>query len=594
MKKKIRVSLLFQIAMLFIVGVILIGVISTIALYGFSTRYVMERLETSGGNTAEDLKGFIYDYPAHDWLLRYWYEHAEDMDIEYDAVYNDGTGTEEKYVLLARSHPEFNLEYATTEEVKALPPEDQKLYAEIVYSWLIDRIDYMQMAYDLDYFFCVVTEEPYEQQFILFIAADEGEERGNERGQIYPIAKRIKVIQEIQEAMRGAVSGKPQVALSKDRKFFDYFYYMTSFDDHDVLIVLTINGLRIKEEVMGYLKDFGRLFAILLVALAAGCMLMLYYMVLSPLKKVHENISLYKETKDSRTVAENLLKIDSHNEIAELSADLAEMTEELTAYMEQNEEAIAKEEHDRTELALAGKIQAAMLPSVFPPYPDRKDFEIYASMTPAREVGGDFYEFFLVDDSHLCMMIADVSGKGIPAALFMMAAKILLEHNVKMGKSPAQVLSDVNTAICNKNVVDMFITVWLGIIDLGCGKMICANAGHEYPILKKAGGLYEIVKDKHDLVLGAMKELDYSEYELSMDPGSSLFVYTDGLTEAVDPDQKMFGTDRIVEELNREPDRSPEEVLRGMKEAVDEFVKGQESFDDLTMVGFSYHGQNIE
>lgn len=594
MKKKIRVSLLFQIAMLFIVGVILIGVISTIALYGFSTRYVMERLETSGGNTAEDLKGFIYDYPAHDWLLRYWYEHAEDMDIEYDAVYNDGTGTEEKYVLLARSHPEFNLEYATTEEVKALPPEDQKLYAEIVYSWLIDRIDYMQMAYDLDYFFCVVTEEPYEQQFILFIAADEGEERGNERGQIYPIAKRIKVIQEIQEAMRGAVSGKPQVALSKDRKFFDYFYYMTSFDDHDVLIVLTINGLRIKEEVIGYLKDFGRLFAILLVALAAGCMLMLYYMVLSPLKKVHENISLYKETKDSRTVAENLLKIDSHNEIAELSADLAEMTEELTAYMEQNEEAIAKEEHDRTELALAGKIQAAMLPSVFPPYPDRKDFEIYASMSPAREVGGDFYEFFLVDDSHLCMMIADVSGKGIPAALFMMAAKILLEHNVKMGKSPAQVLSDVNTAICNKNVADMFITVWLGIIDLGCGKMICANAGHEYPILKKAGGLYEIVKDKHDLVLGAMKELDYSEYELSMDPGSSLFVYTDGLTEAVDPDQKMFGTDRIVEELNREPDRSPEEVLRGMKEAVDEFVKGQESFDDLTMVGFSYHGQNIE
>lgn len=594
MKKKIRVSLLFQIAMLFIVGVILIGVISTIALYGFSTRYVMERLETSGGNTAEDLKGFIYDYPAHDWLLRYWYEHAEDMDIEYDAVYNDGTGTEEKYVLLARSHPEFNLEYATTEEVKALPPEDQKLYAEIVYSWLIDRIDYMQMAYDLDYFFCVVTEEPYEQQFILFIAADEGEERGNERGQIYPIAKRIKVTPEIQEAMRGAVSGKPQVALSKDRKFFDYFYYMTSFDDHDVLIVLTINGLRIKEEVIGYLKDFGRLFAILLVALAAGCMLMLYYMVLSPLKKVHENISLYKETKDSQTVAENLLKIDSHNEIAELSADLAEMTEELTAYMEQNEEAIAKEEHDRTELALAGKIQAAMLPSVFPPYPDRKDFEIYASMSPAREVGGDFYEFFLVDDSHLCMMIADVSGKGIPAALFMMATKILLEHNVKMGKSPAQVLSDVNKAICNKNVVDMFITVWIGIIDLGCGKMVCANAGHEYPILKKAGGLYELVKDKHDLVLGAMKELDYSEYELSIDPGSSLFLYTDGLTEAVDPDQKMFGTDRIVEELNREPDRSPEKVLRGMKEAVDEFVKGQEPFDDLTMMSFTYHGQNIE
>ena len=590
MKKKIRVSLLFQIAMLFIVGVILIGAISTIALYEFSTRYVMERLETSGGNTAEDLKGFIYDYPAHDWLLRYWYEHAEDMDIEYDAVYNDGTGTEEKYVLLAKSHPEFNLEYATTEEVEALPPEDQKLYAEIVYSWLIDRIDYMQMAYDLDYFFCVVTEEPYGQQFILFIAADEGEERGNERGQIYPIGKKIKVTQEIQEAMRGAVYGKPQVALSKDRKFFDYFYYMTSFDDHDVLIVLTINGLRIKEEVIGYLKDFGRLFAILLVALAAGCMLMLYYMVLSPLKKVHENISLYKETKDSRTVAENLLKIDSHNEIAELSGDLAEMTEELTAYMEQNEEAIAKEEHDRTELALAGKIQAAMLPSVFPPYPDRKDFEIYASMTPAREVGGDFYEFFLVDDSHLCMMIADVSGKGIPAALFMMAAKILLEHNVKMGKSPAQVLSDVNTAICNKNVEDMFVTVWLGIIDLTTGKMTCSNAGHEYPILKKPGERYELIKDKHDLVLGAINDLEYHEYELLMKPGASLFLYTDGLSETIDPDGQMFGTERILEQLNKEPDASPEETLHSMKEAVVAYIKGKEPFDDMTMMSFVYYG----
>ena len=138
--------------------------------------------------------------------------------------------------------------------------------------------------------------------------------------------------------------------------------------------------------------------------------------------------------------------------------------------MIRDKQAAVNEEHNRTELALAGRIQASMLPSVFPPYPDRKDFEIYASMTPAKEVGGDFYEFFLVDDSHLCVMIADVSGKGIPAALFMMAAKLLLEHNVKMGKSPAQVLSDINTAICNKNVEDMFITVWLGIIDLAAGK----------------------------------------------------------------------------------------------------------------------------
>lgn len=591
MENKKKVSVLFQIAILFVVGVILIGALSIFALYIFSTRYVMERLETSGYSTAEDLKGFIYDFPAHDWLLRYWYEHYDEMDPDYDAIYTGSTATEDKYARLTARHPGFMPDYAGTEDVEALPPEDQKLYAEIVYSWLIDRIDYTQSAYDLDYFFCVVTDDPYDQQFVLFIAADEGEKRGSERGQIYPIGKLIVSTDEAKKAIREAVSGNPQGANSKDRKFYDYYYSMTSLDGHEMLIVMTINILRVRGAITRYLSDFGLLFVIMMIILAVGCLLMIDYLVLSPLKKVQNNISLYKETKDSRTVADNLLKIESHNEIAGLSGDLADMAEELNAYMIRSEQIAVKEEHDKTELALAGRIQASMLPSVFPPYPDRKDFEIYASMTPAREVGGDFYELFLVDDSHLCMMIADVSGKGIPAALFMMSSKILLEHNVKMGKSPAQVLSDVNTAICNKNIEDMFVTVWLGIIDLTTGKMTCANAGHEYPMLKKPGECYEIIKDKHDLVLGAMKDLEYHEYELLMEPGASLFLYTDGLSETIDPDEHMFRTERILEQLNKDPESSPEETLRGMKEAVIAYIKGKEPFDDMTMMSFAYHGQ---
>ena len=590
MKIKQKVSVLVQIAILFIVGVILIGILSLAALYSFSTRYVLERLETSGFSTAEDLKGFIFDFPAHDWLLRYWYDHYDEMDIDYDAVYTGSSKTEEKYAHLVESNPGFRPDYAAAEDVEALSPQDQKLYAEIVYSWLIDRIDYTQSAYDLDYFFCVVTEKPYDQQFILFIAADEGEQRGNAPGQIYPIGKTIKVAKGIQEAMTSTVEGNPKAALSADKKFYDYFYSMTSFDEHEVLLVLTINVTRVRNAVKHYLSDFGLLFVVLMIALAAGCLLMINYLVLWPLKEVQMNISLYKETKDSQTVADNLLKLRSHNEIAELSGDLAKMAEELNAFMIRNEQIAVKEEHDKTELALAGRIQASMLPAVFPPYPDRKDFEIYASMTPAREVGGDFYDFFLVDDSHLCLMIADVSGKGIPAALFMMASKILLEHNVKMGKTPAQVLYDVNTALCNKNVEDMFVTAWIGILDLAAGKMICANAGHEYPIMRKPGEPYEIIKDKHGLVLGGMRDVGYRDYELEMDPGASLFLYTDGLTEAIDPDKQMFGTERIEEKLNTDPDRSPEEIVRGMKEAVGEYVKGMEPFDDLTMMSFTYHG----
>ena len=576
--------------MLFIVGVILVGVISAVALFGFSTRFVMERLETLGNSTARDLRGYVLHFPAHEWLLRYWHEHYSELEIEYDAIYTGGTETEEKYALLTRHHPEFRPEYATAADVEALPPEGQKLYAEIVYSWLIDRVDYIQSTFDLDYFFCVVTDEPYDQQFVLFIASDEGQERGPEPGQIYPIGKTIEVTEEIQEAMRKAASGQPQAAYSRDRKFFDYYYSMASFDGHEALLVLTIDAQRVREAVITYLSDFGLLFAALIIALAVVCLLMIFFVVLKPLKTVQKNISLYKDTKDSRKVAENLTKIKSHNEIAELSGDVAEMAEELTAYMIQNEQIAVKEEHDKTELALAGKIQASMLPTVFPPYPERKDFEIYASMTPAKEVGGDFYEFFLVDDSHLCMMIADVSGKGIPAALFMMASKILLEHNAKMGKSPAQVLSDVNAAICNKNVEDMFVTVWLGILDLDTGKMICANAGHEYPILRRPGARYEIIRDKHGFVLGGVKGMKYREYELQMEPGASLFLSTDGLAEAINPDNQMFGIERILERLNAEPSNSPEQALQSMKQAVDAYIQGLEPFDDLTMMSLAYYG----
>jgi serine phosphatase RsbU (regulator of sigma subunit) len=159
-----------------------------------------------------------------------------------------------------------------------------------------------------------------------------------------------------------------------------------------------------------------------------------------------------------------------------------------------------------------------------------------------------------------------------------------------MGKSPAQVLADVNTAICNKNLEDMFVTVWLGIIDLSTGKMTCSNAGHEYPMMKRPGERYELIKDKHDLVLGAMKDLEYHEYELLMEPGASLFLYTDGLSETIDPDEQMFGTERILEQLNKEPDASPEETLHSMKEAVVAYIKGKEPFDDMTMMSFVYYG----
>lgn len=590
MLKEKKFSILLQITILFVIGAVLIGMLSSGEMSAFSNALTMMHHEDRVQSVAQDLKGYLDRFPARDWLLQYWYEHYDELEIEYDAEYSADTLTAQQYRQLMDHQPDFSPEYAGLQDVSRLPEEDQKLYAEVTYSWLISRIDQINQAYNLSYVFGVVTEEPYDRQFLLFISANPGDIRGNGKGEVYPIGTELPITEDRQEAAQKAVAGEPLLSRNEDDKYIDYYYYVGSFDSHDVLIGMSSYVGRIDKMISRQTAVLRTISVMLLALLTALCLLNILFVVLRPLKAVQKSIRLYKDTKDSQMVAENLSKIRSHNEIAELSGDVAEMAEELTAYIKQNRQNAAKEERVRTELGLASRIQTAMLPTVFPPYPDRKDFEIFASMTPAKEVGGDFYDFFLSDDTHLCLVIADVSGKGVPAALYMMASKIMLSHLIKSGLSPAQVLAEANDYICSNNPEEMFVTVWLGILDLDTGKMMCANAGHEYPILKKPGQLYEIIKDKHGFVIGGINDVKYREYELQMDPGSSLFLYTDGLPEAVNPDNKMFGTAGILERLNAEPERSPEEILRDMKNAVSEYAQGMKPFDDLTMMCITYHG----
>ena len=242
------------------------------------------------------------------------------------------------------------------------------------------------------------------------------------------------------------------------------------------------------------------------------------------------------------------------------------------------------------ELSLATNIQAAMLPHIFPAFPMRREFDIYASMDPAKEVGGDFYDYFLIDDDHLGMVIADVSGKGVPGALFMMASKIILQSVAMMGNSPAEILKRTNDAICSNNEAEMFVTVWMGILELSTGRLTAANAGHEFPAFRQPGGVFELYKDKHGFVIGGMEDVKYREYEIRMEPGSKLFVYTDGVVEATSAGKELFGTERMIDALNVDPDASPQEILRNVRASVDGFVKEAEQFDDLTMLCVEYRG----
>ncbi|MBP5305556.1 MAG: serine/threonine-protein phosphatase, partial [Lachnospiraceae bacterium] len=212
-------------------------------------------------------------------------------------------------------------------------------------------------------------------------------------------------------------------------------------------------------------------------------------------------------------------------------------------------------------------------------------FDIYATMTPAKEVGGEFYDIFLLDDDHLGLVIADVSGKGVPAALIMMMSKILISNFATLSKaSPAKVLEMANDQICKNNEEDMFVTVWFGILTISTGKIIAANAGHEYPFIKGATGDYELLKDKHGFVVGGMEGSKYTDYEFTLEKGGALFVYTDGVAEAMNTNDEQFGTDRILKALNKEPEALPKKLLSNMKNSVDEFVGEAMQFDDLTML----------
>ena len=333
----------------------------------------------------------------------------------------------------------------------------------------------------------------------------------------------------------------------------------------------------------------------LIAATALIAWLVVRYMnktVTKPIEEITAAAEAYVADKKAGIEKEHFTGIETGTgiEIENLADVMAQMEKENAQYEDDLTRITADRERMLTELDMARRIQAATLPNVFPPFPDRTEFDLYASMEPAKKVGGDFYDYYLLDDDHLCLVIADVSGKGIPAALFMMTSKALLKSYAKMGKSVPEILETANETICANNLMELFVTVWLGILEISTGKIVASNAGHEYPVLMK-NGVFELIKDRHGLVIGGLAGVKYSEYELQLQPGDKLFLYTDGVPEATDAENGMFGTERMLQALNAKPDATPEDVLKNVRTAMDEFVQGAEQFDDITMLCVEYKGK---
>ena len=327
---------------------------------------------------------------------------------------------------------------------------------------------------------------------------------------------------------------------------------------------------------------------ILIMAVLLAAALILARRIVRPLNTMTERIAALKEG-DTEFRMEDVYR--TGDEVQLLAESFADLSRRTAVYVDEVRRVTAEKERIGTELHMANQIQESMLPSIFPAFPDRPEIDIYATMEPARDVGGDFYDFFLIDDDHLCMVIADVSGKGVPAALFMMITKIIVQSCAMLGRSAGEILTKTNEALCSNNRMEMFVTVWLGILEISTGRVTAANAGHEYPVLARAGGGFELMKDSHGFVIGGMDGIRYREYGIDLQPGDKLFLYTDGIPEATDNEETAFGTDRMLSALNADPGAAPETVLRNVREAVRAFVKEADQFDDMTMLCMEYRGK---
>lgn len=360
--------------------------------------------------------------------------------------------------------------------------------------------------------------------------------------------------------------------------------------NHNVVGILCV------QRPMSEIKTTSQLFLILVTGLTIIVSILVSVLsykffrkyVVKPITKIAKEAERFANntTRTNTVLNEETSKI---TEIKMLAQSIDKMELETVNYINNLEKVTKENERVGTELKLAKSIQESALTTEFP---DNGEYSIYAKMIPAKEVGGDFYDFNLIDENHLSIAIADVAGKGIPAALFMMVTKALINASALNHKSPSEILTAVNKQICGKNKTNMFITVWLGILDLRTGRLVFSNAGHEYPAIYRKEGSFTIEKNEHGIVVGAYDDYIFKDNEIKLEKGDKIFLYTDGVPEATNEKNEMFGLDKMVDSLNNSYNKDMETIIENVKKDLDIFVGDAVQFDDITMLGLEFKGRN--
>ena len=371
--------------------------------------------------------------------------------------------------------------------------------------------------------------------------------------------------------------------------------FVMLLDRQEMLAPLTENRNHIEEQTASEVKDLdGRIQQIVLLLTVLGVLVLLMAVwasfalsgrLVRPLRQLNEGV---------RGLAANafqgkLTVQSTGDEIESLGISFNAMTQQLQDYLAEQQRMVAEQERSQTELSVASHIQSSLLPGDF--MSDRQDFALWASMHPAREVGGDFYDFYLLDDKHLMVTIADVSDKGIPAAMFMLVARTVLKNFALMMRSPddlASVMACANDQLCKGNEEMMFVTTFLAMLDLGTGQLRYVNAGHNPPIIRHAAGQVEYLTGRHGPPLGVQEEMTYVQQEIVLGNGDLLFLYTDGVTEAMNPQKQLYGTRRLQACLEQHGGAAVADVLKAVKQDLALHVQSEPQSDDITMLGVRY------
>lgn len=343
-------------------------------------------------------------------------------------------------------------------------------------------------------------------------------------------------------------------------------------------------GNYINRFIADVLKQFGLIFAVLIfvtVLIAVG----LSGKMVKPILELNEGVKIAGSGN-----LDYSLNVNSGDEIGDLAVAFNKMTQDLKNYIKNLKETTADKERIESELKIAHSIQNSMLPRIFPPFPNRKEIGIYASMEPAKEVGGDFFDFFFIDEKKFCFVMADVSGKGVPAALFMVIAKTLLKNQALLGMPAEEIMTTVNSLLCQDNDECMFVTAFLGILEVDTGRLTFSNAGHNPPLLYRNGGDYNWLECKKGFVLAGMENMRFQASEIELDIGDTLFLYTDGVTEAMNIDGKLFSDERLKVTLNKLKNFSGKELTEGVRNEIRNHAKEAEQSDDITMMVLKYNG----